>query len=862
RVEPGEVRQALGAAPGVAQIAVVVREDTPGDKRLVAYAVPADEDDAADGRLADAVREFAAKRLPAYLVPSAVVVLDALPLTVNGKLDRKALPAPDHAAAGTGRAPATVQEEVLCEAFAEVLGLERVGVDDDFFTLGGHSLLAVSLVEHLRTRGVSVSVKALFQTPTPAGLAVEAGPDQVPVPPNLIPAGATHLTPAMLPLVDLDETEVARLVAQAPGGAPNIADVYPLAPLQEGLFFHHLMARENGAAADVYVAPTVLAFDSRERLDAFLAALQQVVDRHDIYRTAIVWEGLREPVQVVLRHAGLPVRETTLDPDGPAPVDQLVAAGESWMDLRRAPMMDVQTAAEPGTGRWLATVRFHHLIQDHTTMEVLLAELAALLSGDGDALPEPLPFRNFVAQARLGVPREEHERYFAALLGDVTEPTAPFGSLDVHGDGSDGRRELTVVDSDLAVRLRALARRLGVSPATIFHLAWARVLAAVSGRDDVVFGTVLFGRMNSGAGSDRVPGLFLNTLPMRVRIGDASVADALVAMRDQLAELLVHEHAPLALAQQASGLPGGSPLLAAIFNYRHRQATGEQTRTGLQGIGTLYSRERSNYPLNVTVDEGTEFGLTIEAAAPADPARVGVLVQTALANLVSALEEAPDTRLSAVGVLDARERALVLEEWNATAVELPGGLVPGLFEAQVARVPDAVAVSCDGVDVSFAELDARANRLAHYLVAQGVGAESLVGLCLPRSIEMIVAILATWKAGAAYVPLDPEYPAERLTYMLTDSRAAVLIGTEELLDELPLARIRTIAVDEPALVAAVSGLPASSPGVTVGADQLAYVIYTSGSTGRPKGVAVTHGGLANYVSWAVGAYGMAGGGGA
>ncbi|MFE5039446.1 condensation domain-containing protein, partial [Streptomyces sp. NPDC056683] len=612
-------------------------------------------------------------------------------LTVNGKLDRKALPAPQYTTGG-GRAPATVQEEIVCQAFAEFLGLESVGVDDDFFQLGGHSLLAVSLVEALRARGVSISVRALFQTPTPAGLAGSAGEAQVVVPANLIPADATELTPAMLPLVELTASEVAQVVAQVDGGAANVADVYPLAPLQEGFFFHYLMTSQDRAAADVYLTPTVLGFDSRQRLEAFLDAFQQVVDRHDIYRTAIVWEGLREPVQVVLRRAALPVRELTLDPHGADPVEQLVAAGAPWMDLRRAPLLDVTAAAEPGSDRWLAMVRFHHLVQDHTTMEVVLGELAALLSGRGDALPQALPFRNFVAQARFGVPSEEHERYFAELLGDVTETTAPFGSVDVHGDGSDGERSLQIVDSELTSRLRALARRLGVSPATVFHLAFARVLAAVSGRDDVVFGTVLSGRMNSGAGADRVTGLFLNTLPMRARIGSASVADALVAMRDQLAELLVHEHAPLALAQQASGLPGGSPLIASIFNYRHQQTAARRGDGGLAGIATLYSRERSNYPLNVTVDDGVEFGLTIEAASPADPARVGTLLQTALAGLVTALEEAPDTPLAAVPVLNAEQRREVLTDWNATERRLPVGLVPELFEAQVGRAPDAVAV--------------------------------------------------------------------------------------------------------------------------------------------------------------------------
>ncbi|MFJ8469203.1 non-ribosomal peptide synthetase, partial [Streptomyces swartbergensis] len=831
RIEPGEIEAVLKEHPLVDQAVVVVREDTPGDLRLVGYVIPGDDADA--GELPQAVRAFAAERLPSYMVPSAVVVLEVLPLTVNGKLDRRALPAPAYAA-GAGRVPATTEEELLCQAFAEVLGLPSVGVDDDFFALGGHSLLAVSLVEWLRTRGVSVSVRALFVTPTPAGLAAAAGPEAVAVPPNLIPEGAREITPEMLPLVELTEDEVGRLVEQVQGGAANVADVYPLAPLQEGIFFHNLMVDRDGT--DVYVTPTVIEFESRQRLDDFLEAMQWVVDRHDIYRTAVISDGLPEPVQVVVRHADLPVEEVLLDPEGPDAAEQLAASVRSWMELDRAPLLTTHIAADPRGDRWLCLLRVHHLLQDHTAMQVMLDELRAYLAGQTDRLPEPLPFREFVAQARLGVPREEHERYFSDLLGDVTESTAPYGLVDVHGDGTAAAQANLRVDGDLTGRLKQVARSLGVSPATVFHLAWARVLAALSGRDDVVFGTIVFGRMNSGAGADRVPGLFMNTLPVRVRLAGPGVGEALTGLRHQLADLMVHEHAPLALAQAASGLPG-SPLFTSLFNYRHNQEVSQEEAQALDGMELLSVRDLTDYPLGVAVDvDGTGFTIAVDAVAPADPAQVCSLLHTCLDNLVTALAEAPDTSLLAVDVLGGAELAELVEGRNDTSVAVADVSVPEAFADRVAADRDAVALVSGDVELSYGELDARADELARVLVASGVGPESAVAVLMERSADLVVALLAVLKAGAVYLPLDAGWPVARMRAVAEDADARSVI-----VDEATAGHefVRTTGLDVvPAGARAEAEAELPAPVVPGAA---AYLMYTSGSTGVPKGVVATHG---------------------
>ena len=843
RIELGEIEAQLAGCPGVREAVVLARESGAGDMRLVAYYT------AAEPLAADFLRHHLSERLAEYMVPAAYVWLESLPLTPNGKLDRKALPAPeanDYGVRGY-EAPLGEVENTLAQIWAELLKVERVGRQDHFFALGGHSLLAVTLIERMRQAGLKADVRALFATPTLAGLAaaVGSGSELVDVPANRIPPECTAITPEMLSLVALGAMEIERLVEATPGGAANIQDIYPLAPLQEGILFHHLMAAEG----DAYLLSAQLAFDTAERLQGTLGALQAVIDRHDILRTAMAWEGLPEPVQVVWRRAPLTVEEVVLDPEAGDAAAQLRARFDPRhyrLDVRRAPLMRAQIAHDTTNDRWLLLLLTHHLALDHTAIELLLEETQAHILGQADRLPAPWPFRNFVVQARQGISREEHEAFFRDLLGDVSEPTAPFGVLDVQGDGAGIEEAICELDSDLARRLREQARVLGVSAASLCHLAWGQVLARTTGREDVVFGTVLFGRLQGGAGADRVLGMFINTLPVRLKIGDESVADGVRRTHARLAEVVRHEHAPLVLAQRCSAVPAPAPLFTALLNYRHSpglDAAAAETEHRWDGIEILAGEERTNYPLVLSVDDlGTGFRLTVQAQPPIEPERLCGYMHTVLAHLVAALEQAPETAVRALEVISDGERQ-ILTDWNATSADYPQDrCIHELFEAQVRNTPDAVAVVFEDRQLTYAELNARANRLAHHLRSLGAGPETRVAICLERSLEMVISLLAVLKAGGAYVPLDPAYPEERLAFMLADSAPLALLTQGNLATSL-LEAAPGLPVIDLAEAEQWAHRPAHNPdpaAVGLTPQHLAYIIYTSGSTGKPKGALIEH----------------------
>ncbi|QBG88210.1 amino acid adenylation domain-containing protein [Xanthomonas oryzae] len=852
RIELGEIEAHLLSHPQVREAAVLAREDVAGERRLVGYVIAA-----GDTPTTAELQRHLRVQLPEYLVPEAFVALEAWPLTANGKLDRHALPAPDaeQRHLQTYVPPATALEQQLAEIWQAVLGLERVGRHDNFFQLGGHSLLAVTLVERLRQQGLGMDVRALLGQPTLAATAAALGRTQeLQVPPNLIPAGCTRITPELLTLVELSQDSIDRIVATVPGGAANVQDIYPLAPLQEGVLYHHLMARQG----DPYLQNMLLSFDRRDRLDAFVKALQQVIDRHDVFRTSIVWEGLATPVQVVWRTAALPIFSYVPQP-GEDSLQQLRDRFDPLhyrLALSSAPLLQFHHCYDASGDRWIGVVLIHHLVDDAATMHVLRAELHAHLLGQTQHLAASVPYRNYVAHARNEQLRGDQEVVFRQLLGDIEEPTLPFGLAEVHGDDAPVGGASLELNSELSTRLRRCAAHLGITPASLHHLAWANVVGQLSAKDDVVFGTVLLGRMHAGAGADGAMGMFINTLPMRVRLGQQSLRAAIRDVHAQLNSLFAHEHAGLSHVQRCSGVAPPQPLFSALLNYRsHRQSSeAVDPLAPWPGITVLQTQGVNHYPVVLDVEE-MDDGIRLTGYLPTrySALRLCSYMQTALQQLADALERESETPINQLSVLPQAERQRLLGFNPQHRGPERMDSVHGLFERQVAATPEAVALECDGQRLHYSELNARANQLAHRLLQLGIGPDERVAICVQRSAQLIIGLLAILKAGAAYVPLDPTYPAERLAYLLHDSAPRAVLVHAPTGHALGDVALPVIDIDD----AAVTDLPCSNPHVPgLTAAHLAYVIYTSGSSGQPKGVMVEHRQLAHLVAWHKAAFGV------
>jgi hypothetical protein len=549
-----------------------------------------------------------------------------------------------------------------------------------------------------------------------------------------------------------------------------------------------------------------VSFETRELLDKYLEAMQMVVDRHDIMRTAILHENLSVPAQVVWRQASLQADELELDPSNGPILDQLkqrLDPRKQRIDITQAPLLRFTIAQDAGS-RWILAQQLHHLIGDHSTLEVTYAETKVFMGDLGHSLLSPQPFRNLVAQARSSH-SQDHERFFKEMLADIDTPSLPFGLKDVHGQGENVNTSYRPLPQDLNDRLRRQAKQLGVSVASLCHLAWALVISHTSSEDRVVFGTVLFGRMNSGQGSDRAMGLFINTLPLRIDLTETVYASVLQT-HERLASLLDHEHASLVLAQRCSSVPQGTPLFSSLLNYRHNSALDNDSSIDT-GIEHMESQERTNYPFTISVEDfGVSLGLTADIVEPFSPVRVCGYMQQALEGLVSALEHAPDMITHELNILPDDEQELLLRTWNTTQQDYSTEFcIHHLFEQQVERTPQAPSVVFNGQSLTYSDLNERANRLALHIIGLGVQPDDLVPICVERSFAMIIGVLAILKAGGAYIPLDPAYASERLKDILMDSIPHILLADHHGQQALGEGILSSVTVVDPNAIEANSG---------------------------------------------------------
>ncbi|KAF9342743.1 hypothetical protein BGX26_006924, partial [Mortierella sp. AD094] len=544
-----------------------------------------------------------------------------------------------------------------------------------------------------------------------------------------------------------------------------------------------------------------MSFNSKDILDRYLDAVQRVINRHDILRTAFVWENISTPAQVVLRHISLSVTELSLNPaDGPI-ADQMAKMTdpqEHRIDLTQAPLIRF-VIAQDADGSWTVTELMHHLIGDNSTMAVMSDEIHAIFNDQGQMLSEPQPFRNLIAHARSGSSANVHEQFFTDMLAEIDTPALPYGLSDVHHGGLDIMESHVTLPQNLNNRLRGHAKRMGVSLATFCHLAWAQVISRTSGQERVVFGTVLSGRMQGGSGSDRAMGLFINTLPLRIDVGAASVEQSVRQTRADLAALIEHEYASLALAQRCSSVPAGTPLFSSLLNYRHINAEQSSQTSDVVGMKILDEQGRTNYPFSMSVDDGGDtLGLTAQVFKQFDSFRICGYMQQALQSLVEALDNSPNMPVRGLEVLPAMEREMLLQSWNSTDKVFPENLcMHQMFEEQVIRSPEGVAVVYEDQILTYSELNERANGIAYRLIDLGVKPDSLVAICLERSPAMIVGLLAIMKAGGAYVPIDSTHPTERLEQILVDAAPVALLADKAGRLAINGAAISSLAIIDP-----------------------------------------------------------------
>ncbi|HEX8272563.1 MAG TPA: amino acid adenylation domain-containing protein [Longimicrobiaceae bacterium] len=803
---------------------MVVREDQPGDKRLAAYVVG----DAG----ADVLREHLRRDLPEYMLPAAFVAVDALPLTPSGKLDRRALPAPDFGSAEERYvAPRTSVEEVLAGIFAEVLELERVGTEQNFFHLGGHSLLAARVVARARAAlGVEIPLRALFEAPTVAGLAEHAE--------AALREGAGVRLPPIVPV-------------------PRDGSPLPLSFAQQRLWFIDQL--EPGSAT--YNLPVPLRLHGALDARALAAALTGLARRHESLRTVFrTAEG--EPSQVVLPAAPVPLPTVDLgalrQAACEAEVLRLVAEDAARpFDLARGPLLRA-TLVHVAELEHALLVCMHHVVSDGWSMGVFFRDLSVLYATAVEGRPSPLPelpvqYADFAVWQRTHL-SDEVLRTQAGYWRERLAGMPPLLELPTDRPrpavaGDRGGAVGFSLPTETTAALRVLARREGATLFTVLLAGFQALLSRYTGSADVPVGTTAAGR--SRLETEGLIGFFVNTLVMRAELGADFTARALVEQaRTRVLEAHAHQDLPferLVEELRVERTLAHAPLFQAMFTF-DLGGQGGGARLGeveVEPLGAQSGRAKFDLTLGMGVEGDRLAGGLSYRSDLWETATIERMIGH-FVLLLEGLAQEPERRVAELPLLDDGERARVLEQWNATTRVPPSEkCVHELFAVQAERTPDAVAVSWRGAAMTYAELDRRSARLANALRRRGVGPETRVGVCLSRTPELIVALLGVLRAGGAYVPLDPGYPRERLAWMLEDAAVDVVLTESHLAERLPDSAAELLLLDR----ADLSAEPDRAPESGVGPENLSHVIFTSGSTGRPKGVMIRHSSTVVLLHW-------------
>ncbi len=803
RIEPGEIEAALLEHAAVAQAAVVVWRE-----RLVAYVAGRGAEVAAA-----ALRAHLASRLPAHMLPQGYVWLAALPRTASGKLDRRALPEPVWREAEGFEAPQGAVEELLAALWAELLGRDRVGRHDNFFDLGGHSLLATRLVSRVRgVLGVELALRSVFEHPSLAGLA--------------------HM---------VSGAETASGEALRAGPRPA---ALPLSFAQQRLWF--LEQLEGGSS---YTVPMALRLTGPLDAAALGVALAGVVARHEALRTTFpVVDGVAaQSVEPAGRFAlGLE------DVDEAALADRLAALSRRRFDLARE-LPIAATLLRLGPEHHVLAVVVHHIAFDGWSAAILLQELQALYGAavegrEAGLAPLAVQYADYALwQRRHHTAARDLEYWRAALAGAPDALSLPTDRPRGVRRGR-GASVATHLEGALLAALRDLARREGVTLFMVLQAALSLVLGRWSGQGDILLGTPVANRTRHEI--EGLIGFFVNTLVLRTRLdGASSVRGLLSQVRETALGAFAHQDLPFEqLVEELRPVRSleRSPLFQVMLVLQNQA----QAAPALAGIGAevlSLATETAKFELTLSLAE-TEDGLSGELEYDSDlyDRATAERLLLHLERALRFLSERPEGRLAELSLLSREERRRLTQDWNATAAAVPEATLPDLFAEQAARTPEAVAVSCGGEAVSYGALEARANRLARRLIGLGVGPETVVGLALERSAELVVAMLAVLKAGGCYLPLDAGHPPARLAFLLADAGAALVLTSTALAPRLP-EDLPALRLDEAAPDLSPAPIAADERRAPLRPDHLAYIIYTSGSTGTPKGVGISHRSLTNKI---------------